>query len=221
MPLRLVRRALRAVSAAVLFALTGLLLTAIAVEAGSDERSGHRSPDALLRQLDRSLAPAPSAVPGATPPPAPPLAADEFPPAISQADRVMAAVGYDPAPLGFTVAFVPYTGGYRGLTHPFRQHIEIFVRPGVSDAALSYATAHEIGHAVDLALNSDQDRAAWRQARGIPASTPWWPTPWANDLASPAGDFAECFASWRVDSQSHSSWGPCDAQFGLMSALAN
>jgi len=84
--------------------------------------------------------------------------------------------------------------------------------------------AHEIGHAVDVSLNSGDDRRKWLDARGIP-DAPWWPGEGGvNDFKSGAGDFAEGFAAWQVGTGSYRSKlgsAPNSAQLELIAQLAN
>ncbi len=113
---------------------------------------------------------------------------------------------------GWTIVFDDDGGTLRGVTLSGPQRIEIHMRPGDSAWDLARVLAHELGHAVDLAYNDTGDRRAWKQARGIDAEAPWWPTSGAADFATGAGDFAECFATWQVGSGSLSRLaGACSA----------
>jgi hypothetical protein len=95
---------------------------------------------------------------------------------------------------GWRIRFREASQGAYGYTLTDEQQIEIYVRPDQSDALLAHVLAHELGHAVDVALNDGDDREAWREARGM-AEQPWWPDDRAADFATGAGDFAECFAA--------------------------
>jgi len=130
-------------------------------------------------------------------------------------------VGYNLAPLGYSISFHPGNANYYGLTFSGPRTIEIYVRPESSDAHLAYVVAHEVGHAIDHILNSADDRVRWRSVRGISQEINWWPSSGRGDLATPAGDFAECFAAWAVGSPGYSSWGSCGGSTGLMAELAN
>lgn len=109
-----------------------------------------------------------------------------------------------------------------GLTHTQENRIEIFVRDGQSDAFLQHVIAHEIGHAVDVSLNSTEDRERWQQARQI-EDADWWPGSGATDFATGAGDFAEGFAVWLTGAEGYRSElgpPPTARQLALIEELA-
>lgn len=160
--------------------------------------------------------PTATAVPAPTPQPA---VAASAPNHVARGEAMYARIGFDVASLGYSISFQHYNASYLGLTFSGPRNIEIYVRPDSSDAHLSYVIAHEIGHAIDHILNSGEDRVRWRASRGISPDVPWWPSTVRSDMATPAGDFAECFASWRVGSPSHSSWGNCSGSHALMAEL--
>lgn len=139
---------------------------------------------------------------------------------VTRGNAALARLGYDVASIGYTISFHPHTGSHRGLTFTRRRHIEVYVRPSMTDAELDYVIAHELGHAVDHMRNSDEERGRWRAARGIDPHGSWWPTGTGSDFATPAGDFAECFASWLAGSPSHSAWGGCGSVMSLVQELA-
>lgn len=124
---------------------------------------------------------------------------------------------------GWTISFLPGQGSLRGLTYSSTLRIEIYVSPDQSAADLARIIAHELGHAVDIALNNTVTRLAWMDARGIALTTPWWPGYATADFDTGAGDFAECFATWLVGSSSHSSVaGPCTPdQLALVATMAS
>ena len=68
---------------------------------------------------------------------------------------------------GWSIAFLPARAGLRGLTRVDERRIEIYVRDGDSAASLARVVAHELGHAVDVELNSPSDRERWRAVRGV------------------------------------------------------
>lgn len=139
---------------------------------------------------------------------------------VARGEAMYARIGFDVASIGYSISFHETDPNFLGLTFSGPRSIEIYVRPGSSDAHLSYVIAHEIGHAIDHILNSADDRARWRSVRNIPTDIQWWPSNVRSDMATPAGDFAECFASWSVGSASHSSWGNCAGSYSVMAELA-
>lgn len=129
-------------------------------------------------------------------------------------DRVLALIPFpwqERLP-GWTVELMPARYDVHGLTFTGEARIELYVRPTDDADILARVLAHELGHAADLTLNDDTDRAAWLDQRGIDGA-PWWPGEAASDFASGAGDFAECFSTWQVGSTSRSEIaGPCRAE---------
>lgn len=131
--------------------------------------------------------------------------------ATQQAQRALAAQPFQPSAIGFTISFEAPRAGHLGLTFPDRNHIEIYVRPNMSDAALISVVAHELGHAFDLATSTVESRNDFRATRGWSLDTGWFTGPSQNDLSTPSGDYAECFATWAVGASSQSAKGTCDA----------
>lgn len=119
-------------------------------------------------------------------------------------EEALEQLGYDwSARLpGWEVSFEGAKEGFRGLTFSGARRIDIYVRQSDSAADLARVLAHEIGHAVDVTHNNDSRRRLWRDARDIPDYVPWWPESGGADFESGAGDFAECFATWLVQSES-------------------
>ncbi len=123
---------------------------------------------------------------------------------------------------GWTVQFVPGEGKVAGFTWSSEQHIEIFVRPGDDADSLARVFAHELGHAVDVTLNSGNDRRSWLEQREV-ADEPWWPQAGRADFTSGAGDFAEAFAYWQLrdtDIRSEIAGTPSDADLALLLQLS-
>ncbi len=109
-----------------------------------------------------------------------------------------------------------------GYTYVDEQRIEIFVRDDMSDALLAHVIAHELGHAVDVTLNTGEDRSSWATARGIEA-VQWWPGSGVTDFSTGAGDFAESFAAWQVGTANYRSAvasAPSAEQLALLASLA-
>ncbi|MCA1711154.1 MAG: hypothetical protein LC789_05755 [Actinobacteria bacterium] len=116
-----------------------------------------------------------------------------------------------PVPAGVTVQFLPGRGSLKGLTYYDRHAVDVFVGScaAESDALLRHVVAHEMGHAWDSLHMTSDLRAAYLDARGIPAGTPWFGCSYCKDFATPAGDFAETYAQWqRGSSESRSSVAP-------------
>ncbi len=107
----------------------------------------------------------------------------------------------------WTVVVMPGREGVRALTFPDTNRVELYVRSDDTPGSVARVFAHELGHVIDLELNSQADRDAWRAARGAPNSVPWWPSGQTYDFDTMAGDFAEAVAAWLVGSSSQSRVG--------------
>jgi len=107
----------------------------------------------------------------------------------------------------WSVEFRSAREGIRALTYPAERRIEVFVRASDTASTLHRVFAHELGHLIDVELNSDEDRALWFSTRDIEQSTPWWPSASAPDFDTGAGDFAEAFAVWETGVSSRSTVG--------------
>ncbi len=92
------------------------------------------------------------------------------------------------------VEFFGERASIRGLTYPREKRIELFVRSDDTAETLLRVFTHELGHVVDVELNSNDDRRRWREQRGIDEDVPWWPSAESPDFETGAGDFAEAFA---------------------------
>ncbi len=97
----------------------------------------------------------------------------------------------------WTISFAEGRSGVFGYTYVNERRIEVFVRNDMSDDLLAHVVAHELGHAVDVSLNSGDDRNSWAAARGI-SGVQWWPGDGVTDFSTGAGDFAEAFAVWQI-----------------------
>jgi hypothetical protein len=123
----------------------------------------------------------------------------------------------------WSLRFLPAKPGYLGRTLWPDRVIEIYVRPGQDISEVSFALAHEFGHAVDLEHFDPAARARWRAARGLGNEVPWFGASDANDFATPAGDWAESFAAWQIGPQQFQSLlgpAPTDEQLGALQSLA-
>jgi hypothetical protein len=109
---------------------------------------------------------------------------------------------------GWSIVFLSARPGLRGLTVVDHRRIEIFVRETDTAQSLARIVAHELGHAVDVELNSPSDRERWRAARGVGPEVDWWPANGAADFDTLAGDFAEATAQLLTGSVSLSRVAP-------------
>ncbi len=124
---------------------------------------------------------------------------------------------------GWTLEFVSGEGSVAGYTWSFEKRIEVFVRPGATPNELARILAHELGHAVDLTMNTSEERTRWLEARNA-AGAQWWPKSGAADFSSGAGDFAEAFAALLVgdaDYRGELAPPPTAEQLALLRALAS
>jgi hypothetical protein len=122
---------------------------------------------------------------------------------------------------GWSIAFLRERSGLRGLTKVDDRRIEIFVRDGDTPESLARIIAHELGHAVDVELNSPADRERWRAARGVGPEVSWWPGNGESDFDTLAGDFAEAMATLLTGwvSQSRVAPPPGPTELALLSEL--
>ena len=135
-----------------------------------------------------------------TPPPPPPIQ-----PSAEVAALAAIAYPWQTRLPGWTITFLGAKPGLKGATFVDDHRIEIYVRPQDSLQQTVWVVAHELGHAVDDALNDDADRATWRAQRHSTAA--WWPDDGANDFDTLAGDFAETFAVSQTGGRSSSTLG--------------
>lgn len=169
------------------------------------ERPGPASaPGTGLAAADPTTSPTTSApaagAAGATPAPvattAAPVADPPAPEGASLRERVLAEIEFpwqERLP-GWRIEFLPPREGFRGSTFPRRKVIEIYRRDDLTFDDYVHTTAHELGHAVDVTLLDDEDHELWNVVRGRDAGADWWVASGADDFASGAGDWAECFA---------------------------
>lgn len=120
----------------------------------------------------------------------------------------------------WTITYHETNREFRGLTFPYDQSIELYVRDDDSAATLSGILAHEIGHAIDVTHLDDRQRSRWQETRSIEESQ-WWPDAYASDFETGAGDFAEAFAYWAVrdPSASRIAHQPTSSQLIALEAL--
>ncbi|MDQ1688705.1 MAG: hypothetical protein QOK42_1680 [Frankiaceae bacterium] len=132
-------------------------------------------------------------------------------------------ISYNWRALGYSINFMGARAGLSGMTYPSSRRIEVYVRScsRMTTPYLAETIAHEIGHALDFTRGTTSWHKSWQTARHIPLTMPWYGTPYANDFATPAGDFAESFAAWQVpDGPNDSHWGrPSRAQMLVLIPL--
>ena len=112
--------------------------------------------------------------------------------------RQQAALALIPFPwqrLKYDIVFLQPRIGVRAMTFPGEHRVEIYARPQDDIHLLAYDIAHELGHAVDMTYNTNGTRRKWMELRGIDPATPWFGCDKCSDYSTPAGDFAETFAS--------------------------
>lgn len=121
---------------------------------------------------------------------------------------------------GWEINYRGHNNNFRGLTYPYEQTIEIFVRESDTPERLASILAHELGHAMDVTHMGSDERNQWLDARGI-EDAPWWADAFVSDFQSGAGDFAEAFAVWSIDDESTSEIAgqPTVAQLELISSF--
>ncbi|MFP5219916.1 MAG: hypothetical protein ACLGIG_09295 [Actinomycetes bacterium] len=185
---------------------TGQEAAARAASLGVTVWPGAASPDHDVAVDIEPVPPAPAApaqapLPTATAAPARvPVQHAPAPPTLERRARAaLEALDYPWPELGFDIHFAARgDSAHLGFIDPQARTITVLVRPEQSDLSLRATVAHEIGHAVDIVTGSDEQRARYRQLRGLSPATPWWPCDLCSDYRSGAGDWAEVFAYWLV-----------------------
>ena len=174
--------------------------------------------------LDVVVAPSSATPSSATPSTLAPVTTTISPP-LSIEEAALALVRYDWQAMfpNLQIDFLGPRNGLRALTYPAEHRIEIFVRDSDTPASLHRVLAHELGHVIDVELNSPDDRDRWLAQRGLSGSTTWWPNESAPDFSTGAGDFAEAFAVWEtgVTTQSRLAGQPDEADLALLQELAS
>lgn len=112
--------------------------------------------------------------------------------------EVQAIVDY-PLPPGWKAEFLPSRPGLLGVADGGTKTVTVYVRDGRPTRLVAADYAHEVGHAVDFTYGTDDRRAQWMDIRGYGQQT-WFGCNMCTDYQTPAGDFAEVFAYWRVGS---------------------
>ena len=195
-----------------------IVTTSVATDVGLESASSIFEPlaDATPRSAPTTTAPAPSVTTEAV------VSTTTAP--LSLGQQALERVTFDwrtPFPT-WRVEFRGARDGIRALTYPAERRIEIFIRLTDTATSLHRVFAHELGHVIDVEMNSDRDRDRWLDQRTIPRATPWWPTAESPDFATGAGDFAEAFAVWETGVSTRSTIGdqPDSADVELLIELA-
>jgi len=94
---------------------------------------------------------------------------------------------------------------FLGMTLSASKTITVHVEPDATVDEVAAVLMHEVGHAIDLELLTNEQRAEWIELRGMPQT--WWPGNGLNDFAVGAGDFAEAVAAVTTGSPSSSVYG--------------
>lgn len=126
---------------------------------------------------------------------------------------------------GWNLVFLGPRPGYLARTLWPDRVIEVYLRRGQDTNDVAFALAHELGHAIDLEHLDPGLRACWKAARRLAPDLAWFGPSDEEDFDTPAGDWAECFASWQVGSdasfRSRLGGPPSMAQIDVMRRLAD
>ena len=124
--------------------------------------------------------------------------------------QALALINYPWQQLGYTVSFEPGRETYLGLTESGSRIIHIFVRDNESLDTLARTIGHEMGHALDFSMTSDDERAHYIAIRGINATVDtWYGCDACEDYSTAAGDWAETFQYFLFGpGQYYSKMGP-------------
>jgi len=94
---------------------------------------------------------------------------------------------------------------FLGMTLSENKTITVHVEPEADTETVAAVLMHEVGHAIDLEVMSDEQRATWIELRGMGAT--WWPGNGLSDFDVGAGDFAEAVSAYTTGSASSSVYG--------------
>jgi hypothetical protein len=126
------------------------------------------------------------------------------------------------APPNWTVEFEDEHPAYLGLADSRTRTITIYLRASLPDRVLLWTLYHEVGHSHDFTYLSTAKRDRWSAARGYAGET-WFGCNHCTDYETPAGDWAEAFASchtgWDDEWRSELGAPPTAAQCELLHEL--
>jgi hypothetical protein len=126
------------------------------------------------------------------------------------------------APPDWTVRFEEEHPSYLGLADSRTRTVTIYLRPSLPDRVLTWTMYHEVGHSHDFTYLNTAKRDRWAAARGYPEET-WFGCNHCTDDETPAGDWAEAFASchtgWNDQWRSELGGPPTAEQCGLLHDL--
>jgi hypothetical protein len=142
---------------------------------------------------------APTPTPAPTPTTPRPLTVEE------RGQQALVLIRYPWPATGYSIVFSGPREGFLGLTVTETRTVNIYVRNGQSAGSIARVIAHELGHAVDITMTTDEERLDYLGIRGL-GDVPWYPDCLrCSDYGSPAGDFAEVFTYWLLGDGSFNS----------------
>jgi hypothetical protein len=187
-----------------------------ATDATAEPRAAAPTPDE--RTPPPASAPAPSSAPAR---PAPPADDADGCDHRCRGERLYRELRIQ-APPDWTVRFEEEHPSYLGLADSRTRTITIYLRPSLPDRVLTWTMYHEVGHSHDFTYLNTAKRDRWAAARGYPDET-WFGCNHCTDDETPAGDWAEAFASchtgWNDQWRSELGGPPTAEQCGLLHDL--
>ena len=113
--------------------------------------------------------------------------------------QALALLNYPWERLGYRIEFQGPRTGLLGVTDSSTKLITVFVRDRHTVAQIARTLAHELGHALDFSQTTVYEAKQYLAIRGLPFDiADWYPCNACTDFSSPAGDFAETFASYLL-----------------------
>jgi hypothetical protein len=191
-------------------------------DAAADATAERRVPAPTPVERTSSRASAPTASPSSTPArPAPPADDADGCDHRCRGERLYRELRIQ-APPDWSVRFEEEHPSYLGLADSRTRTITIYLRPSLSDRVLTWVMYHEVGHSHDFTYLNTAKRDRWSAARGYPDET-WFGCNHCTDYETPAGDWAEAFASchtgWNDQWRSELGAPPTAEQCGLLHDL--